>query len=83
MITEMVLSPECFVADFTGVGTLIGVRALVDEEVVALREATLTVLADELLLRARCSASTAFWVKHEPEDIMVFVSFSTKYHGCL
>ena len=39
-------------ADITGVGPLVGVRPLVDQEVVGLGELSLAVLADVLLLQS-------------------------------
>ena len=47
----MVLAAERLLADVARVRPLVGVRALVDQQVVALGEAALAVLADELLLR--------------------------------
>lgn len=55
----MVLSSEGFVADITRVGPLVGVGALVDEQIVRLRELAVAELADELFLGARGSAGGA------------------------
>ena len=52
MVPEMVLTPESLAAHFTRERSLVGVRALVDQEVVGLGELSLAVLADELLLRS-------------------------------
>lgn len=46
----MVLATERFAAYVARIGTLVGVRAFVDEEIVGLGEMSLTVFADELLL---------------------------------
>jgi len=50
MVSQVVLSPESFVANVAGVGSLVRVRSLVNQQVVGLGEAALAVLADELLL---------------------------------
>ena len=55
----MVLSPESFATDVTGVGSLVGVGALVYEEVVTLGEVSVAILADELLLGSRRPARPA------------------------
>ena len=56
---EMVLSPESFATDVTGIGSLIGVGSLVYEEVVTLGEVSVAILADELLLGPRRPARPA------------------------
>ena len=53
VISEMILPTESLAANVAGVGPLVRVRSLVDEEVVALGELAVTELADELLLRPR------------------------------
>lgn len=50
MVSEMVLAPEGFVADITFVGALVGVRPLVDEQVIGFGELSLAEATDELLL---------------------------------
>lgn len=50
MIPQMVLTSECLAADVTRVWTLVGVRSLVNEEVVGFGELAIAILADELLL---------------------------------
>ena len=50
VVPQVVLSPEGLVADITGVRPLIGVSALVDQQVVGLGELPLAELADEPLL---------------------------------
>ena len=50
MISEMVLSPKPLAACFTGIRSLIGVCAFVDEQVVGLAEVTSAKTADVLLL---------------------------------
>ena len=57
MVAEVILTPEALVTDLTGVWSLVGVRALVDEQVVRLGEVTSTEAADELLLRPETPAS--------------------------
>ena len=52
MIPEMVLSAEPLATDVTGVGSLVRVGPLVDEQVVRLGEVTPTEPTDVLLLRA-------------------------------
>lgn len=49
MVAEVILSAEGFSADVAAVGALVGVRSLVDQEVVRLRELPITELADKLL----------------------------------
>lgn len=50
MISEMILSTECFVTDIAGVWSLVSMRAFVDEKIVRLCEMSAAILADELLL---------------------------------
>ena len=50
MISEMVLSAEALVADVTRVRSLVGVRPLVNEQVVRLAEVTRAEATDVLLL---------------------------------
>lgn len=47
MITEMVLSSESFATDVTGEGPLIGMSALVNQQVVRFGELSLTEATDE------------------------------------
>lgn len=57
VITQMVLPAERLAADVARVRTLVGVRALVDQQVVGLGELAVAVLTDELLLwTASCGA---------------------------
>ena len=56
MVPEMVLSPECFSTDITGVRPLICVGPLVDHNIVRLCELSVTELADEPLLWSRGSS---------------------------
>ena len=56
VVPEMVLPPEGLATYFTGVGPLVRVRALVDQQVVGLGELALAELADEPLLRAGAAA---------------------------
>ena len=55
MVPEMVLSPECFSTDITGVRPFISVGPLVDHNIVRLGELSMTELADEPLLWSRGS----------------------------
>ena len=50
MISEVVLASERFATDVAGVGTLVCVRSLVDQQVVRLGEVTSTEPTDVLLL---------------------------------
>lgn len=50
VVPEVVLPAEGLAADVAGVGTLVGVRPLVDQEVIGLGELPVAELADELLL---------------------------------
>ena len=50
VIPKVVLSPECLAAHVAGEGPLVGVRTLVDHEVVGLGELPVAELADEPLL---------------------------------
>lgn len=54
----MILSPESLSANVARVRPLIGVRALVDEQIVGFRELAVAELADELLLGAGSAAGT-------------------------
>lgn len=47
MIAEVVLSPECFVANITSVGSLIGVSSFMYQKVVGFGELALTEAANE------------------------------------
>ena len=76
VVSEMVLSPEAFVADLAGEGSFVRVSPFVDEQVVALCEVALAVLADEFLLRpvgsSRSPASSVR--KYKPENTIHFQS---------
>jgi len=49
----MVLPTEGFAANVTRIGPLVGVRALVDKQIVGFCELTIAILANELLLWTR------------------------------
>lgn len=51
VITQVVLPSKSLIADITSVRPLVGVRPLVNEEIVGLGEATLTEATDELFFR--------------------------------
>lgn len=71
VISEMVLSSECLLADLARVRSLIRVRALVDQQVVRLGEVSLAELADELLLGSIGSSIASLGSgKHEPWSII-------------
>lgn len=53
MISQMILATEGFAANVATVGTLIGVRSLVDEKIVRFGELSVAILADELFLWTR------------------------------
>ncbi len=55
----MVLPAKGFIADITGVGPLVGVRPLVNQQIVGLGEAPLAEATDELLLGAAADAIDA------------------------
>ena len=46
----MILSPEALVTNLTRVGSFVGVRALVDQQVVRLGEVTPAIATNELFL---------------------------------
>lgn len=50
VITKMILTTECLIADVTLEWPLIGVSSFVNEEIVGFGEMTITVWADELFL---------------------------------
>ena len=50
MVSQVILAPEGFAADIAGVGPLVSVSSLVDQQVVRLGELSVTELADKLLL---------------------------------
>lgn len=60
VISEMVLATEGLAADVTAVGAFVGVGSLVDQQIVAFRELSVAVFADELLLWARSSSAGDF-----------------------
>lgn len=55
VVPEVVLPTEGLAADVAGVGPLVRVCPLVDEEVVAFGEVSAAVLADELFLGSGCT----------------------------
>ena len=57
VVSEVVLSSEGFLTDVAGVGPLISVGPLVNQQIIAFGEVPGAVLAYELLLRTRSSAS--------------------------
>ncbi len=57
VVPQMVLPPERLAAHVAGEGPLVGVRPLVDEQVVGLCELPVAELADELLARPTCRPS--------------------------
>ena len=50
MVSQVILAPEGFAADIAGVGPLVSVSSLVDQQVVRLGELSVAELTDELLL---------------------------------
>lgn len=64
MVAEMILATESLAANVAAVRPLIGVRTLVDQQIVALGELTIAVLADELLLWTRSSRTGDFKRAH-------------------
>lgn len=54
VIPQVILSPERLAADITGIGPLVRVCPLVDEQIVRLGELSIAKLADELFFRPRC-----------------------------
>lgn len=64
MVAEMILATESFAANVATIRSLIGVRALVDQQIVAFGELTIAVLANELLLRTRSSRAGDFQRAH-------------------
>uniref|UniRef100_A0A2M4DL90 Putative secreted protein n=1 Tax=Anopheles darlingi TaxID=43151 RepID=A0A2M4DL90_ANODA len=58
VIAQMILPPERLPADITRVRPLIGVRTLVDEQIVGFGKLPITVLADELLLWTGTATTT-------------------------
>ena len=50
VVPEVILAPESLATDVTGEGALVRVGSFVDEQVVALGELTVTILADEPFL---------------------------------
>lgn len=69
MIAKMILSTECFAADITRVGTLIGVRTLVYQQIVRLGELSIAIFADELLLWT-CSSGAGDFQWAQPITVM-------------
>lgn len=64
MVAEMILPTESLAANVAAIRSLISVRALVDQQIVALSELTIAVLADELLLWTRSSRAGDFQRAH-------------------
>ncbi len=60
MISKVILATECFSTNVTGVGTLVGVCAFVDQQVVRLCKMATTESADVLLLRPEHEMKTCF-----------------------
>lgn len=54
VIPQVILSPERLAADITGIGPLVRVCPLVDEQIVRLGELSIAELADELFFGPRC-----------------------------
>lgn len=52
VIAQMILPTECLAANVAWKWPFVGVRALVDLQIVAFREVALAILTDELLLRS-------------------------------
>ena len=63
MVPEMVLSPEALAADVAGVGSLVRVGPLVDEQVVRLGEVSATEPTDVLLLHPETQVSCVDWTQ--------------------
>lgn len=94
VVPEMVLSAEGFVAHIARERALVGVRPLVNQQIVRLGELALAVPADELLLRsARASRASAVARQGEPKSISLGKGMhkahvilsemkSDTYHGC-
>lgn len=60
MISQMILSTESLAANVTAIWTLIGVRPLVNQQVVGFGELSVAVFAYKLLLRSRSGRSGDF-----------------------
>lgn len=60
MIPQMILTTEGLAANVAAVWALVGVRSLVDQEIVRFGELTIAILADELLLWTRSSRAGDF-----------------------
>lgn len=60
VIAQMVLPAKSFAADVAGVGTLVGVRPLVYQQIVGLGELTIAVFANKLLLWTCSSRASDF-----------------------
>jgi len=80
MIPQVILSPEGLAANVAGVGPLIRVGPLVDEEVVGLGELPVAVLADELLLWATAAGGSTTGRTDCTEDDFFFYYFCSL--GC-
>ena len=63
MIAEVILSPEALVTQLALVRPFVGVRALVDQQVVRLGEVTPAVATNELLATARARCAAMMWCR--------------------
>lgn len=71
VISEVVLSPECLLTDFTRVRPLVRMSSFVNQQIVRLGEMSLAELADELLLGSIGSGVSSFGSRqHEPWSIV-------------
>jgi hypothetical protein len=62
MVAQMVLTSKGLSADVTRIGTLVGVRSLVNEQIVGFGELTIAIFADELFLwTCSCRAGDFKW----------------------
>lgn len=59
MIPKVVLTAKSFGANFARIRPFVGVRSLVNQQIIRLGEMSLAILADELLLRTLISSSNA------------------------
>lgn len=64
MVPQVVLSAEGFVAHVAREWTLVGVRPLVNQQVVRLCELSLAIPADELLLGTTCTSCAPSVARH-------------------
>lgn len=61
MISKVVLTAESFSAGFARVGSLVGMRSFVNQQIVRLSELAVAVFADELLFGPLVAFSTNRW----------------------